>query len=68
MASIKVEFRTHGNESRPADFQLTLKRADLKKVASMEPEEKRQLYQYLKNVSMYLTGTKMKFKGRWKVE
>ena len=47
MASVKFEFRTHGNEAKPADFQMLLTRLDVKKMALMNPEQKRRLYEYL---------------------
>ena len=37
MPSVKIEFRTHGNEAKPADFQMLLKRMEVKKNKIIEP-------------------------------
>jgi len=31
MPSVKIEFRTQGNEAKPADFQMLSKRMEVKK-------------------------------------
>jgi len=47
MPSVKIEFRTQGNEAKPADFQMLLKRMEVKKITSLNPEQNRRLYEYL---------------------
>jgi len=45
-------------EVKPADFQILLKRRDLKKIAALKPEQKRRLYEYPEKCEYILANFK----------
>lgn len=48
MPTLKLRFRSDGDESRPPDFQMVLKKASDKTIKNLTPENRRRLNDHIK--------------------